>query len=164
MSSALLDETGEESWPLCSCCRWTGGGGAGREVRVFTVFWLSDEYHHSRNCRKKTPKDRDEDRDKATPRAPCDISHNALCTRLQTKSTLLVKDIGFISMYIGPCARTLSYNSSKLWFISPLQALQFGNTKSLLLPIIRLLLKHNFTAAYLIIRCSNHSIIPHISQ
>lgn len=158
MSLASLDEM---SWPLCSCCRWTGGGGAGREVRVFTVLWLSEEYHHSRNCRKKTPRDSDVDRDKAAPRVPCDINHSALCTRLQTKNTLWVDRKMY--MYIGPSARTLSYYSSHLWFISPLQALQFGNTTSLLLPIIRFDQKHNFTAACLIIRCSNHSSIPHIS-
>lgn len=62
--------------------RWRGGGGVGREVRVFTVFWLSDEYHHSRNWRKKTPRESEVDRDTATPLAACDINHQALWRKL----------------------------------------------------------------------------------
>lgn len=57
---------------MCVCevsglCRWRGGGGVGREVKDLTVLWFSDEYHHSRNCRKNTPIERLVERDTATP-------------------------------------------------------------------------------------------------
>lgn len=39
----------------------------GRAVRDLMVSWFSDEYHHSRNCRKNTPTERPVERDKAAP-------------------------------------------------------------------------------------------------
>lgn len=52
------------------------------DVSALTALWLSEEYHHSRNCRKKTPREREVERDTATPLAACDISCHALCPKL----------------------------------------------------------------------------------
>lgn len=68
-------------------------------MRDLVLLWLSDEYHHSRNCRKKTPMEREVERAMATPLAACDISCNVLFTRLQThENALLVVD--FITFFV----------------------------------------------------------------
>lgn len=59
-------------------------------VRDFTTLWFSEEYHHSKNCRKKTPRDREVERDTAVPLAAWDINHHALCIRLQTEEQRII--------------------------------------------------------------------------
>lgn len=56
---------GKASFVDLSKC--TGGGGVGREERDLIVSWFSDEYHHSRNCKKKMPTDTPVERETAAP-------------------------------------------------------------------------------------------------
>ena len=57
------------------------GGGAGREVRLLMLSWWSEEYHHSRNCRKKVPKERAVERETATPPATPTTAWTNLLTK-----------------------------------------------------------------------------------
>lgn len=65
-----------------------GGGGVGREVRVLMVLWFSEEYHHSRNCRKNTPMERLVERDRATPPTTVDVSLRSLSPTLGRNNNL----------------------------------------------------------------------------
>lgn len=70
------------------------------DVSALTVLWLSEEYHHSRNCRKKTPREREVERDTATPLAACDISCQALCPKLQKPQKVKSPQICSITRYV----------------------------------------------------------------
>lgn len=73
----------------------------GREVRVLMVLWFSEEYHHSRNCRKNTPMERLVERDRATPPTTVDVSLRSLSPTLEPMA--VEGEAGLRSIFVMSC-------------------------------------------------------------